>query len=127
MLSETLRRVPYTYASRFEGEAGACPEELLAAAHAGCFNHAVANISGARSFTVEEVQTRASLSMDRDENGAPVIAGIHFTVTARIPGMTADLFEDTMTMAKERCAISRALNIPPHFGRSYAGNWVTAA
>jgi osmotically inducible protein OsmC len=108
--SETLREVPYTFASRFEGGKGACPEELLAAAHAGCFNQALANISGIHGLTVETVHTSAGVTMGRDDRG-PAILGVHLTVTANVPGATDEKFQDLAERARVECAFSKVLAI----------------
>src|SRR5260370_35634403 len=72
--SGTLDDAPYTFASRFEGAAGAGPEELLGAAHAGCFNQALANISNIRGLTAETVCTPAAVTMGRADRGHAIPA-----------------------------------------------------
>ncbi len=104
----TLTDAPYTYASRFEGAPGACPEELLGAAHAACFNHALANISGIHGFTTESVTTSADVTMRRDDQG-PAILAIHLNVQAKVPGATNETFQDLATRAKVNCAFSKVL------------------
>lgn len=110
--SDTLREVPYTYASRFEGAPGACPEELVAAAHAACVNHAIANIFRMNDLALDSVETSADLAMGQDERGFPAILGVHFRITARAPDVALDDFRRYADMATNGCAISKALQVP---------------
>jgi lipoyl-dependent peroxiredoxin len=114
----TLQQAPYTYASRFDGEAGACPEELLAAAHAACLNHAVANISEILGAPVESIHTTVRLTMGRDQLG-PAIVAMHATVEASGPASSASQFADVAERALVNCAISKALRIEP----TLTANW----
>ncbi|MFD4957817.1 OsmC family peroxiredoxin [Microbacterium sp. NPDC058389] len=108
--SPVLTDAPYTYASRFEGATGASPEELLAAAHAACFNHALANISELRGETVHRVTTSAYVEMGRDSAG-PAILGIHLTVKANVAEATKPHFADLVERARVGCAFSKALRV----------------
>jgi osmotically inducible protein OsmC len=108
--TDTLPHVPYTFASRFEGAPGAIPEELLAAGHAGCFNHALANISGQHHLQVESVHTAVEVTMGTDDHG-PAITGIHVTTDATIPGATEEKFQEIAEGARARCAFSKALSV----------------
>ncbi|MEV5492618.1 OsmC family peroxiredoxin [Streptomyces bobili] len=108
--TDTLSGTPYTFASRFEGAPGAIPEELLATGHAGCFNHALANISGQNDLTVESVTTAVELSMGTDDHG-PAITKIHVTTTARIPGASQEKFQEIAEGARAWCAFSKALSV----------------
>ncbi|WP_406502390.1 OsmC family peroxiredoxin [Streptomyces sp. NBC_01602] len=108
--TDTLPNAPYTFASRFEGAPGAIPEELLAAGHAGCFNHALANISGQNGLEVESVHTSVEVTMGTDDHG-PAITGIHVTTHATIPGATQDKFQQIAEGARARCAFSKALSV----------------
>jgi osmotically inducible protein OsmC len=109
--SQTVRTAPYTFASRFEGAAGAIPEELLAAGHAGCFNHALANIARKNGLSVESITTTAALTMGTDERGYSV-EGIHLAVTAALPGVGEAKFAEIAEGARTGCAISKALRVP---------------
>src|SRR5258708_4638368 len=109
-MSETLRDVAYTFASRFEGAKGACPEELLAAAHAGCINQALANICGMHGLTVATAHTSAEVTMGRDDRG-PAILGVHVTVEAEVPGASDEQFQDLAERARVECAFSKALAV----------------
>ena len=108
--TKTVRSAPYTLASRFEGAPGAIPEELVAAGHAACFNHALANIAGRNQLTVEAITTTAELTMGADDRGYS-IDGIHLVVTAALPDVTEDKFHEIAEQARTGCAISKALNV----------------
>lgn len=118
---DTLRNAPYTFASRFEGADGACPEELLAAAHAACFNHALANISGLQELVVDTILTTAEVTMGRDDKG-PAILGVHLKVEARLPGVSTEQFEDVAEKARLGCAFSKALCVPITMEARLAGS-----
>jgi len=107
---DTLSDVDYTYASRFEGAPGACPEELLAAAHAACFNQAVANIAQLRGLDVHAVTTTASVTMGRDDTG-PAILGVHLDTHGVVSPATAASFQDLAERARVGCAFSKALAV----------------
>ena len=109
--SDTVPSTPYTFASRFEGAPGAIPEELLAAGHAGCYNHALANIARQRGVSVDSVTTTAELTMGGDERGYSV-DGIHLVVTASLPGVGVEQFDEIAEGARSGCAISKALRVP---------------
>jgi lipoyl-dependent peroxiredoxin len=106
----TLDAVPYTFASRFEGAPGAIPEELFAAAHAGCFNHALANGANLQGLTVETISTSAEVAMGADDQG-PAILGVHFTVEATAPTLTEEKFQQLAERARAFCAISKAVSV----------------
>ncbi|MGW7672798.1 OsmC family peroxiredoxin [Streptomyces sp. NPDC054775] len=118
--TDTLNSTPYTFASRFEGAPGAIPEELLAAGHAGCFNHALANISGQKNLTVESVTTAVELSMGTDDHG-PTLTGIHVPTTARIPGASQEKFQEIAEGARAWCAFSKALSVEITMDATLAG------
>jgi len=105
----TLPKTVYTYASRFEGAEGASPEELLAAAHAGCFNQALANNFGMNSLTAESIATAAVVETGKDEQGSPAILRIDIRVEARVPGATQEIFEHCVERARTRCSIAKVL------------------
>lgn len=108
--SGTLRDEEYSYASRFEGAPGACPEELLAAAYAACFNQALANIAQLRGLDAGSVTTAAKVTMGRDERG-PAILAIHLDVRAVVSEATAPHFQDLAGAARAGCAFSKALSV----------------
>jgi osmotically inducible protein OsmC len=98
----------YSYKTRFEeGEKGTNPEELLAAAHAGCFTMAVASMLNAKGFTPTVLNTIATLSMQ-----GLSITGIHLNISGRVSGITAEEFSTITKDAEQNCVISKALSIP---------------
>jgi osmotically inducible protein OsmC len=107
--SGTLRESPYTFGTRFETQAGTNPEELLAAAHAGCFSMALANQLGTQGLNPESIETKATLTLEKQEAGF-TITGINLDVTARVPNADRTKFEEAANKAKTGCIISRALN-----------------
>ncbi|HEV8525254.1 MAG TPA: OsmC family protein [Terriglobales bacterium] len=107
--SGTLRETPYSFGTRFETQAGTNPEELLAAAHAGCFSMALANQLGSQGLTPDSIETKATLTLEKQEAGFS-ITGIQLDVTARVPNADRTKFEEAANKAKTGCIISRALN-----------------
>jgi len=105
----TVQGAPYSYASRFEGAPGASPEELLAAAHAGCFNQALANNFGMQSLTATAIRTTVTIELGKDEQGRPAILGSHIEVEAQAPGATAEQMLHCATRASTNCSISKIL------------------
>jgi lipoyl-dependent peroxiredoxin len=104
LLSET----PYSFVTRFENAKGTNPEELIAAAHAGCFTMALAAQLGTMQFTPEQLRTTATVTLEKLETGW-TISKIHLDVTARLRGISAAAFEAAATGAKENCPVSRLL------------------
>jgi lipoyl-dependent peroxiredoxin len=109
--SETFKNKSYSFASRFEGTSGAIPEELLAAAHAACYNQALANAADHKNLTAENIHTILDVDLGFDDLGRPEIKGLHFTVQASIPGISEELFLEIVNQARLGCAISKALKI----------------
>src|SRR5271170_7887392 len=106
--SGVLSQTPYSFRSRFETGTGTNPEELIAAAHAGCFTMALsAQLSGA-GLTPESINTSAALTLEMVEKSWTVTK-IHLDVTARVPGTTNDAFQKVAADAKANCPISRLL------------------
>lgn len=106
--SGALAEVRYGFSTRFESEAGTNPEELIAAAHAGCFSMALSGQLGAAQMTAESIRVKATVSLDKLEPGWTVTA-IHLDVTAKIPGADAAKFMAAADNAKAGCPISRLL------------------
>ena len=100
----------YSFNSRFADEKGSNPEELLAAAHAGCFAMALSFMLGNAGFTPTRVDAKAEVSMETSPG--PHAVGVHLTVTASVPGIDAQSFAEIAANAKETCVISRALSLP---------------
>jgi osmotically inducible protein OsmC len=111
MLSATsgvLSNTPYTFATRFENAPGTNPEELIAAAHAGCFSMAFSAELGRAGLTPERVETTAEVTLDTVE-GKPTVTKSHLRMKARVPGATPEQFETIANDAKAGCPISRLL------------------
>lgn len=104
--STTLNDTQYSYKSRFEEGVGTNPEELIAAAHAGCFAMKLSFVLGAAGFTPESLEATATVSLD---NGA--ITGSHIVLKAKVPGIDAAQFDTCAKEAKETCPVSKALNL----------------
>ncbi|MGH9601448.1 MAG: OsmC family protein [Terriglobales bacterium] len=107
--SGALNNTPYSFSTRFENQPGTNPEELIAAAHAGCFSMALSGQLGGAGMTAESINTKATLTMEKLEAGWTVTA-IHLDVIAKIPGGDKAKFEQAATNAKNGCPISRLLN-----------------
>jgi osmotically inducible protein OsmC len=101
---------PYNFGKRFEGAAGpgTTPEELIAAAHSGCFSMAFSAELGKAGFTPEHVTTRATVTLEPVE-GVPTVTTSHLEMSARIPGIDAAKFAEIANGAKAGCPISRLL------------------
>jgi lipoyl-dependent peroxiredoxin len=99
----------YSFKSRFEeGDNGTNPEELIAAAHAGCFSMALSLVLGQGGNDPESIKTEARVSL-RNVDGAPTITKVSLTTRARVPGLDDEAFQKAATAAKESCVVSRAL------------------
>src|SRR5271154_4876095 len=85
--SGALKEYPYGFSSRFEGKPGTNPEELIGAAHAGCFTMALSLILGEAKLTAERMETRADVTLDKVSDGF-AITGVHLTLKAKVPGAT---------------------------------------
>jgi lipoyl-dependent peroxiredoxin len=107
--SGVLQSTPYSFTTRFEGEKGTNPEELVAAAHAGCFTMALSGELGKASLKPESLQTTATVTFEKVEAGWTV-TGSHLEVSGRVPGATADSFRAAAEAAEKGCPISRLLN-----------------
>jgi len=107
--SGVLSQTPYSFSTRFGNALGTNPEELIAAAHAGCFSMALSAELGKAGVTPESIRTTANLTMERLDAGWTVTA-IHLDVTARIPEGDKAKFDAAANSAKTGCPISRLLN-----------------
>lgn len=105
--SNTLNKTQYSFKTRFEDGAGTNPEELLAAAHAGCFTMAVSMILGQLGFTATALDTTATVTME-----GLAITGVHLDITGSIPNVTEAQFKEAAKSAEQNCLISKALSIP---------------
>jgi osmotically inducible protein OsmC len=108
-LSSGAYEGPYTWLSRFEEGAGTNPEELIAAAEAGCFTMQLAARLSNNGFTVEKLTTQAEVFLEKVDN-ANTITHIVMHVTGSVPGVAAAVFVEHAEAAKSGCIISRALN-----------------
>jgi lipoyl-dependent peroxiredoxin len=107
--SGVLSKTQYSFSTRFENGAGTNPEELIAAAHAGCFTMALSAQLGNAGITPESLETTAAVTLEKLEAGF-TITKIHLDVTAKIPGADQAAFEKAAANAKAGCPISRLLN-----------------
>lgn len=107
--SGALNAFPYGFASRFEGRHGTNPEELLGAAHAGCFTMALSLILGQANLTPQLLETSAEVTLEQID-GKYTISSVHLVLKARVPGATAAQFNELAGKAKADCPVSRVLN-----------------
>ncbi|GAC1421844.1 MAG: OsmC family protein [Flavisolibacter sp.] len=103
--STVLKQTPYSFNSRFENGAGTNPEELVAAAHAGCFTMKLSFVLGEAGFTPESLETKCEISF---ENGA--VTKSHLIVKGKVPGISKEKFEASVKDAEKNCPISKLLN-----------------
>lgn len=106
---------PYSFKTRFEnedGKAGTNPEELIAAAHAGCFNMALSFQIAGEGFTADELETSATVELESKEGGF-AITGITLDLKGKVSGMEQEQFQRLAEIAKENCPISKALSAVP--------------
>lgn len=107
--SHVLDETQYSFATRFESGEGTNPEELIAAAHAGCFSMALSGQLGAAGLTADRIATSASVTLDKTDAGF-VISAVHLTVKAKVPGASPDAFTKAANAAKTGCPVSKLLN-----------------
>ncbi len=107
--SGVLDGAQYSFSTRFEDGKGTNPEELLAAAHAGCFSMALSGQLNNAGLTAEQIDTTATVTME-PVDGKPTIRSVHLDLTARVPGATREQFETAANNAKAGCPVSRVLN-----------------
>jgi osmotically inducible protein OsmC len=107
--SGVLKGTPYSFSSRFEGQQGTNPEELIGAAHAGCFSMALsAQLEGA-GLKADSIDTTATVSLEKLEGGF-AITSVNLEVRAKIPGADQAKFDELTKKAKEGCPVSKLLN-----------------
>jgi lipoyl-dependent peroxiredoxin len=107
--SGVLDAVPYSFSRRFGDEKGTNPEELIGAAHASCFSMALSNVLGEAGLTADEIATTARVTVEQAEGGFAITA-VHLTVRAKVPGASAEAFEEAAGKAKAGCPVSKVLN-----------------
>jgi len=106
--SGVLHETPYSFTTRFENEPGTNPEELIAAAHAGCFTMALSGQLTSTDHVPETLETTAVVTMEKTDDG-PTVTKIHLTTRARIANIEKEKFDELAKKAKEGCPISRLL------------------
>ena len=107
--SGVLNKTQYSFGTRFEQGTGTNPEELIAAAHAGCFAMALSMILGEAKMVAESIHVTATVSLENVETGWTITES-HLDLTARIPGADLEAFETAAKNAKAGCPISRLMN-----------------
>jgi len=106
--SKVLDNTSYSFKTRFENGNGTNPDELLAAAHAGCFVMALSLILGKKGFTPESLEATSEVTMDAEKLE---LTGSHLVLKARIPSIDEDVFMECASEAKAHCPVSKALSI----------------
>jgi len=104
--SGVLSSTPYSYKSRFEQGSGTNPEELLAAAHAGCFSMALSLMLQNEGLKADTIDTTCTISLEKEGTGF-AIKSSHLELTAKIPGASQDAFNRAANAAKEGCPVSK--------------------
>ncbi len=104
-----LNSAPYGFKARFEDGPGTNPEELIGAAHAGCFSMALSLMLGEAGLTPESINTSAAITLEKVGDGFAITAS-HLTVVARIPGADQAKFDEIANQAKAGCPVSKVLN-----------------
>jgi osmotically inducible protein OsmC len=104
-----LNNTQYSFATRFENAAGTNPEELIAAAHAGCFSMALSAQLGGANLTPESISTNVTLSLDKLDSGWTITAS-HIDVVGKVPGADAATFQKYAEAAEKGCPVSKVLN-----------------
>jgi lipoyl-dependent peroxiredoxin len=104
-----LSGYPYGFGSRFEGQPGSNPEELLGAAHAACFTMALSLILGEAGLKADRMETTARVTLEQVSGGFAIPA-VHLTLNASVPGATDAVFQDLAAKAKAGCPVSKVLN-----------------
>ena len=106
--SGALNEYPYGFASRFEGKPGSNPEELIGAAHAGCFTMALSLILEQAGFKADEMNTKAEITLEKQGDGFAITKS-HLILRAKIPGIDAAKFKELTGMAEKGCPVSKVL------------------
>ncbi|MBV6288176.1 OsmC family protein [Pseudomonas aegrilactucae] len=107
--SNSLRNNPYGFNTRFENQPGTNPEELIGAAHAGCFSMALSMILGDAGLTAERIDTIAEVTLDKQPDGFAITA-VHLILKAKVPGASEQQFLELANKAKAGCPVSKVLN-----------------
>ncbi|MEB6588315.1 MULTISPECIES: OsmC family protein [Pseudomonas] len=107
--SGALKQNPYGFNTRFEGASGTNPEELIGAAHAGCFSMALSMMLGEAGLTPDRIDTAAEVTLDKQPDGFAITA-VHLVLRAKVPGANEAQFLEIANKAKEGCPVSKVLN-----------------
>ena len=107
--SGVLSETQYSFSTRFEDGVGTNPEELIAAAHAGCFSMALSGQLGQAGLTAESINTTATVRLEKTDSGF-AITSVHLEVKAKVPGADKQAFETAANNAKAGCPVSKVLN-----------------
>ncbi|HEX8844962.1 MAG TPA: OsmC family protein [Pyrinomonadaceae bacterium] len=107
--SGVLSDTQYSFSTRFEDGVGTNPEELIAAAHAGCFSMALSGQLAQAELTAESIRTTATVRLEKTDKGF-AITSVHLEVSARVPGADQQAFETAANNAKAGCPVSKVLN-----------------
>lgn len=107
--SGALSSSPYGFNTRFEDQPGTNPEELIGAAHAGCFSMALSKELGDAGMTAESIETKAEVTLDKVDGGFAITA-VNLSLRAKIPGADRAAFEQAVEAAKNGCPVSKLLN-----------------
>jgi osmotically inducible protein OsmC len=107
--SSVLKDTQYSFGSRFESGIGTNPEELIAAAHAGCFTMALSASLEQAGFTADTLNTTASLTLENNPQTSWTISAVHLVTTAKVPGISPEKFAEVAAGAKANCPVSRVL------------------
>lgn len=105
--SATLHETPFTFATRFENKQGTNPEELVAAAHAGCFSMQLSFNLNKAGYTADELTATATVTLDPSKGA---VTRSHLVVTGKVPGLSPEEFQTIANDAKQNCPISKLLN-----------------
>lgn len=106
--SGALKAYPYGFSSRFEGQPGSNPEELIGAAHAACFTMALSLILGEAGLKADSLETTAKVTLDKGQDGYAITA-VHLTLVGTVPGADAATFAELAGKAKAGCPVSKLL------------------
>jgi len=104
--SSTLSQTPYSFHSRFESGQGTNPEELLAAAHAGCFTMALSAQLAQAGLTADSLETTCTITFEKQPDGFAITSS-HLDLQAKVPGATAEAFDQATQAAKAGCPVSK--------------------
>lgn len=107
--STVLKDTPYSFSARFESGTGTNPEELLAAAHAGCFTMALSGELMKAGLTAESLSTKCTITLDPKDGGFAITSS-HLELTAKVPGASKEAFDTATASAKAGCPVSKLYN-----------------